>query len=89
MRKDPADAPVRGAVTEPAYPDHRTPCRLGFVTLVEEPGGCDGSDRRKVERDENALGERSWVRELVLEWDRMPGLVPGVYRDDTTEDGGT
>jgi hypothetical protein len=52
---------------------------------MEETGGRDGDDRRKVEGDKNAVRKRSRVRELVLERDRMPSLMPRVYRDTTEE----
>ena len=39
VRKDPADAPIRGTVPKPAYQDDRVPCGRGFVAFMEETGG--------------------------------------------------
>ena len=79
LREDPADAPIRGTVPKPAYQNDRVPCGRGFVAFMEDTGGRDGGDRWKVEGDKKAVRKQGRVRELVLERDCMPGLMPGVY----------
>ena len=66
VRKDAADAPIRGEVSEPADQDDRMSRSRGIVAFTEEAGSRDRDDRRKVERDKNAMRECGQVRELIL-----------------------
>lgn len=79
VRKDSANAPVRGAVSKSTDQDDRVSRGRGGVAFTEETGSRDGSDGRKVEGDNNAVRKRGRVRELVLKRSRMSGLMPGVY----------
>ena len=65
VRKDSANAPIRGAVSKPADQDDRTSRSRGSVTLTEETGSRDRNDRRKAERDKNAVRKRSRVFEYL------------------------
>ena len=85
VQKDSAYTSIRGAIPKPADQNDRTSRSRSSVTFPEEAGSRDRDDRRKVERNKNAVRKRSRVLELILKRGRIPGLVCGMYRNTTEE----
>ena len=85
VRKDSAYTSVGGAVPKPADQNDRTSRSRSSVTFTEEAGSRDRDDRRKVERNKNAVRKRSRILELIFKRSRVPGLVCGMYRNTTEE----